>query len=192
MKRWFVVLAVVVMMVLVGCDNKEENSLISPQTESLGSVLQSNWIVLPSPDNPSLKKVVSESKLINGSDESLIEINTGYRGGPFGWVSITANARFKRNSFKGFRYVTMSINDKYAYVDFSPSGSFVKPVIFNMTIMGLDLRKVDESNVKFVYMASNHDYYPIDYQSLYVEKQSGKIQLINAQLPHFSRYGFTN
>ena len=192
MKRWFVTLGVVVMLVLVGCDNKEENSLISPQTESLGSVVQSNWIVLPTPENSSLKKDVSVGKLINGSDESLIEINTGYRGGPYGWVSITANARFKRNSFRGSKYVTMTIDDKYAVVDFSPSGSFSKPVIFNMTIMGVNLRNVHPSSAKFVYMAPDGEYYPVKYQQIFVEQQSGKLQVINAELPHFSRYGWTN
>lgn len=191
MKRWFVTLAVLVMLIIGGCDNKDENSVISPQTESLGSVVQSNWIVLPAPDNPSLKKEVSTSKLINGKDESLIEINTGYRGGPFGWVSITANARFQRNSFKGSKYVTMTIDDKYAFVDFSPSGSFSKPVIFNMTIMGVDLHKVDPSTVKFVYMAPDGEYFSVKYQQIFVEKQSGKLQVINAELPHFSRWGWT-
>jgi uncharacterized lipoprotein NlpE involved in copper resistance len=192
MKRWFVTLGVVAMLVFVGCDNKEENSLISPQSESLGSVQQSNWIVLPAPSNASLQKVVNASKLINGSEESLIEINTGYAGGSFGWVSITANARFPRNSFKGSRYVSMSIDTKYANTDFSPSGTFLKPVIYNMTIMGVDLKEIEPSNVKFVYMAPDGNYYPVKYQKIFVEKQSGKLQVINAELPHFSRYGFTN
>lgn len=192
MKRWFVILGVVVMLVIAGCDSKEESSLISPQTQSLGSTQQSNWIVLPAPTNPSLKKSVSVSKLINGSDESLVEINTGYAGGPFGWVSITANARFQRNSFKGTKYVTITVDDKIAATDFSPSGSFLKPVIYNMTIMGVDLKNVNPSTAKFVYMAPNGQYYPIKYQKIFVEKQSGKLQVVNAELPHFSRYGWTN
>jgi hypothetical protein len=85
---------------------------------------------------------VSVSKLINGNEESLIEINTGYPGGPYGWVSITANARFQRNSFKGSKYVTMKIDDKYANTEFSPSSNFLKPVIYNLTIMGVDLKEL--------------------------------------------------
>lgn len=191
MKKLLVVLGVVVLLIFSGCDSKED-SLISPQTESLGSVLQSNWIVLPAPSNPSLKKEVSVSKLINGNEESLIEINTGYAGGPHGWVSITANARFQRNSFKGSKYVTMKIDDKYANTEFSPSSTFLKPVIYNLTIMGVDLKGVNPSKVKFVYMSDNGQYYPVAYKKLYVEKQSGKLQVIDARLPHFSRYGFTD
>lgn len=132
------------------------------------------------------------SKLINGSDESLVEINTGYAGGPFGWVSITANARFQRNSFTGQKLVTMSVNDQFGEATFSPSGSFSKPVIYNLTIQGVDLSNVNPANVKFVYMADDGNYYVCQCQQIYVEKQSGKLQVINALLPHFSRYGFTN
>jgi hypothetical protein len=42
MKKLLVVLGVVVLLIISGCDSKED-SLISPQTENLGSVLQSNW-----------------------------------------------------------------------------------------------------------------------------------------------------
>jgi hypothetical protein len=157
---------------------------------SLGTDVQPNWIVLPPASNPGLAKTTTAGKLINGTDESLIEINTGYAGGPFGWISITANARFQRNSFVGQRYVTMSVNDQYGTADFSPSGTWSKPVIYNLTIQGLDLASVDPSKVKFVYMAPDGKYYAAVCQQIYVEKQSGKMQVINAQLPHFSRYGF--
>ena len=41
-------------------------------------------------------------------------------------------------------------------------------------------------------MAPDGKYYKAKYQSIYVEKQSGKLQIINAELPHFSRWGFIN
>jgi hypothetical protein len=86
----------------------------------------------------------------------------------------------------------MTVNDQYGAATFSPSGTFLKPVIYNLTIVGLDLSNVDPAKVKFVYMAPNGQYYTPVYERLYVEKQSGKLQIVNAQLPHFSRYGFVN
>jgi hypothetical protein len=175
---------------LVGCAMDDGLAPIMDDNASLGSEVQPNWIVLPQPSDLSLAKTVSVSRTINGSDESLIEINTGYAGGPFGWVSITANARFQRYAFTGTRTVTMSINDQYGAADFSPSGTWAKPVIYNLTIVGADLRSVDPSKVKFVYVAPDGKYYTAVCQKIYVEKQSGKLQVINAQLPHFSRYAF--
>ncbi len=84
------------------------------------------------------------------------------------------------------------INDQFGTASFSPSGTWAKPVIYNLTIMGVDLSNVDPSNVSFVYMAPDGKYYKAKYQSIYVEKQSGKLQIIDAQLPHFSRWGFIN
>ncbi len=173
-----------------GCN--QESNLVSPQdtVNSDQVVNEPNWVTLPV--TKSLKKDVSVSKMIYGNDESLLEINTGYPGGPFGWISITANARFQRYSFSGSRYTTMSINDENGTASFSPSGTFSKPVIYNLTIMGVDLSKVNPSTVTFVYMAEDGKYYKAAYDYIYVEKQSGKLQIVNARLPHFSRYGFVN
>jgi hypothetical protein len=180
----------VLALALVGCAMDNATAPTTDESTSLGTEVQPNWIVLPEPDNQSLAKMTSVTKTINGSDESLLEINTGYAGGPFGWVSITANARFQRYAFTGTRTITMAVSDQCGVADFSPSGTWAKPVIYNLTIQGIDLSKVDPSKVKFVYVAPDGKYYTAVCQSIYVEKQSGKLQVINAQLPHFSRYSF--
>jgi hypothetical protein len=177
-------------MAFLGCALDNASAPIMDEDASLGTEVQPNWVVLPQPDDLSLEKTVSVTRVINGSEESLIEINTGYAGGPFGWVSITANARFQRGSFTGTRTITMAINDQYGTADFAPSGTFSKPVIYNLTIVGANISSVDPSKVKFVYVAPTGKYYTAVCQQIYVEKQSGKLQVINAQLPHFSRYSF--
>jgi hypothetical protein len=173
---------------VIGCS--EESSVLAPVNNV--STNEPNWITLPVHNSLSINGDVSVSKMLYGTDESLLEINTGYTGGPFGYINITANSRFQRNSFTGQRYTTMSVNDKFGTATFSPSGTFSKPVIYNLTIMGVDLSKVDPTKVSFVYMAPNGSYYKPVYDRIYVEKQSGKLQIVNAQLPHFSRYGFVN
>ncbi len=178
---------------VVGCT--DESNMLSPVSSTANNneiVSNPNWISLPANVDQALKKDITVGKTIYGIDESLLEINTGYAGGPFGWISITANARFQRYSFTGQRYVTMSINDDFGTASFSPSGTWAKPVIYNLTIQGIDLSNVDPSKVSFVYMAPDGNYYKAKYQSIYVEKQSGKLQILNAELPHFSRWGFIN
>lgn len=176
-----------------GC-NQESNILGPADTVTNNEVIVSepNWITLPAKQDMVLKKDVSVSKMIYGNDESLLEINTGYAGGPYGWVSITANARFQRYSFTGQRYTTMSVNDQFGTATFSPSGTFSKPVIYNLTIIGVDLSNVDPAKIKFVYMASDGKYYQAACDRISIDKQAGKIELVNAHLPHFSRYGFVN
>lgn len=185
-----IALAGILSMLVLGCGVDKPVAPGADDRSSLGTEVQPDWIVLPPASTPGLAKTTTVSKLIYGTDESLIEINTGYAGGPFGWVSITSNARFQRNSFVGQRTVAMAVNDQYGSADFSPSGTWLKPVIYNITIQGIDLTGVIPSKVKFVYMSPDGKYYPAVYKSLFVELQSGKLQVIDAQLPHFSRYAF--
>lgn len=183
MKKYIYFLALLLIFVL-GCS--EHSSIVAP-TQNADN--EPNWIAGSSLN--SLKKDVTTSKTIYGDQESLLEINTNYAGG-IGWISITANARFQKYSFVGSKYVTMTINDQLGTATFSPSGEFSKPVIYNLTIVGLDLRGINPANVRFVYMADDGNYYVPQYDRLYVEIQSGKLQIENARLPHFSRYGFVN
>ncbi len=183
MKKYIYFLALLLVFVL-GCS--DHSSIVAP-TSTTDS--EPNWIVSSSKN--SLQKDASVSKLIFGDQESLLEINTGYAGG-IGWISITANARLQRYSFVGSKYVTMTVNDQFGTTTFSPSGAFSKPVIYNLTIVGLNLSGINPANVKFVYMAPDGNYYVPQYDRLYVDLQPGKLQIENARLPHFSRYGFVN
>ncbi|MGA9294475.1 MAG: hypothetical protein WBV81_17940 [Ignavibacteriaceae bacterium] len=188
-------LAIILVLTLFAVGCTDESNMITPVDNNVSNsevVSSPNWISLPPAENQALKKDITVGKTIYGDQESLLEINTGYAGGPFGWISITANARFQRYSFTGSRYVTMSINDDFGAATFTPSGVWARPVIYNLTIQGIDLSSVDPSKVSFVYMAPDGNYYKAKYQSIYVEKQSGKLQIINAELPHFSRWGFIN
>lgn len=179
-------LLIIFLLLAVSCTDQINTTLV----EKNENIRDPNILTLPAPDNPSLEKITSVSQMIYGSDESLIEINTGYAGGPFGWVSITANARFKKNSFTGQKYVTMSIDDEYIMATFLPQSTFSKPVIYNFTIIGVDLSGVNPSEVDFVYLDPNGKYEKIKYHSIFIEKQSGKLQITDAELPHFSRYVF--
>ena len=161
------------MMMLYG-DNGDSEGIANP-----------NWITLP---EEGLE--ISTSKWVNGADETLLDLNTSVQGGLFGNVQVNATLRFKRGSFDGSRYITMSINSKYGNASFSPSGTFDIPAIYNATIMGLDLSGINPEDIQFVYMAEDGLYYPIDVQNIFVEPQSGKLQVIEAKLPHFSRYGW--
>ena len=192
MGKYILAIAAMTLM-LVGCNVDQDNS-VSPFDESytdLGTERNPDWIVLPAKSGLSTEGEISISQLVKGNEETLMEINTGYQVSKNKWIQITANARFQRNSFPGQRYITMSINDQYGTATFSPSGTFSKPVIYNLTIMGLDLSAVNANNVKFVYFAPDGKYYQPKYRQLLVEKQSGKLQINDAELPHFSRFGFT-
>jgi hypothetical protein len=185
--RNFLYIIVFFAALIIGCS--DESGIVSPQ----GNLTEEpDWIVLPASEDLSLKKDATVSRWIYGDQESLLEINTDYAGGPFGRISITANARFQRYSFVGQRYITMNVNDEFGTATFSPTGTFSKPVIYNLTIVGVDLSNVNPATVSFVYMSPDGNYYKPNYQQIVVDKQCGRLQILNAELPHFSRYGFIN
>ena len=192
--RTYLYFLLLLALVVVGCT--EESNILTPVNSQNNIEVISNepnWIVSYDAKNQPLKKDASVSKMVYGNQETLLEINTGWAtSSPYYWLSITANARFQKNSFTGSRYISMTVNDQYGAATFTPSGTFSKPVIYNLTIVGVNLSNVDPAKVKFVYMAPNGQYYTPVYERMYVEKQSGKLQIINAKLPHFSRYGFVN
>lgn len=177
---------------VIGCT--DNSNVVSP-AENNGNnndiINNPNWITLPQSTETALKKDVAVSKMIYSWEESYLEINTHYWSRR-GRISIYANAEFQKDSFQGQRYVTMSVNDDFGTTDFSPTGTWLKPVIFNLKITGIDLSNVDPSQVSFVYMAPNGTYQEAQYDRIYVNKRWGILEVVNARLPHFSRWGFIN
>ena len=183
---------IILALFVIGC--KDNSNIVSPVDNTVNAndvVSNPNWITLPPSTETALKKDVAVSKLIRDYEDSELEINTRYWSRS-GRISIYAEAEFQKFSFKGQRYVTMSVNDEFGTTSFSPSGTWAKPVIFNLCIIGLDLHDVDPSKVDFVYMAPDGSYHKANYESIYVNTRWGVLQVVNAQLPHFSRWGFIN
>jgi hypothetical protein len=191
MYRYLSILMLLLLFV-IGCT--DNSNIVSPvdSTENNSNIINNpNWITLPQSTETALKKDIAVSKLIYSWEDSNLEIDTRYWS-RHGRISIYANAEFQKYSFRGRRYVTMSVNDDFGTTNFSPSGTWLKPVIFNLRITGIDLRNVDPSQVSFVYMAPNGTYQEAEYDSIYVNKRRGILQVFNARLPHFSRWGFIN
>jgi hypothetical protein len=185
------VIASLIALVFFGCNT--DNSIVEPEMSiSKAGKTEVNWIKLPAGFEESLKKDISTSRWVDGTQETLMEINTNYSGGVHGWVSVTANLRFQRNSFVGWKYISMSINDEFGTGTFSPAGAFLIPAIYNITIQGVDLSGVNPANVNFVYLAPDGTYQSVVHDGIFVDLSVGKLQISNARLPHFSRYGFTN
>ena len=188
--KYLTILTILALFV-VGCT--DDSNVVSPVDNAVNTdiVHNPNWITLPPSTETALKKDVSVSKTIYSWQESYLEINTRYWSRS-GRISIYAKAEFQKYSFKGEKYVTMSVNDEFGTTGFSPSGTWSKPVIFNLRITGIDLHDVDPSQVSFVYMAPDGSYHKAKYESIYVNTRWGILEVVNAQLPHFSRWGFIN
>ncbi len=156
------------------------------------------WISLPllevqTPDGIYFEKVFyTVTKAINGKIGGELELKNSYKGGPLRNVKFEARLTFEENCFDGVRQISMSIQPEYGSAVFEPHGEFNKPAIYNVKFEGLDLKGVDPQNIRFVYMAEDGTYEYIAVDKIKVDVNKGLLQVINAQLPHFSRFGFVN
>ena len=76
------------------------------------------------------------------------------------------------------------------YLTFGPHGTiFDPPALLNIEASGLDLSAGDPSTIDIFYDNQNTgEWEPMPREALIVDQNEGYINVINAQLPHFSRY----
>lgn len=178
----------------VGCSDVSEYS--NPVTSN--KIDGINWMSLPlhehqTPDGISFQKVYfTIAKNIDGKNGGKLELKNEYPGGPFGKVKVDLELKFEDKSFDGERLISMTVQPEFGSAVFQPHGTFLRPAKYNAKFEGLDLSGVDPSNVRFVYLAEDGTYEFIPFEKIKVDIGKGKIQVEDALLPHFSRFGFVN
>lgn len=184
MKRFFY-LMLTLLFTITGCSNE---TLVNSDSISSGYKL----IKLPAQKGLALDNMYSNSKQITGSTGGGLCIQGSYSGGPFGTVTMNSTLEFPAGAFNGTKTITMTADDEYCASSFSPGMSFTLPGIYNITYTGVDLSGINPSTVKFVYLKENGNLEYPSHDGIVVNQAIGKIQVINARMNHFSRYGFVN
>jgi hypothetical protein len=179
----------VTLLLILGCNNESE--VTSPvddlKTES------ANWISLPSAEGMQIENSFIVTKRINGAQGGFLTMSESYSGGSFGTVTIDAELVFEQGSYPGNKDISMTNDDFECATTFEPSfEKFNRIVIYNITYTGIDLINVDPNNVKFAYIAPNGELEYAENEGIIVNVSTGTIQVINAVITHFSRYGFVN
>lgn len=172
---------------IIGCS---DDSVVN----SSPTQLQNNYklVKLPAHSGLQINNNYSDSKQITGSTGGTLSLQGSYSGGPYGTVTVNSTLEFMGGSFSGTKTITMTADDEYCASSLSPGMSFSLPGIYNITYTGVDLSEINPSTAKFVYLKANGELeYPM-HDGIIVDQSIGKIQVINARLDHFSRYGFVN
>ena len=93
-------------------------------------------------------------------------------------------------AFTGVKDISMRFKNENATISFYPHIVFKKAVKLNIRYTGIDLSDTDTDSVDFVFQNEDGSTEQIDYKALYVEPAEGKLELKEAKLHHFSRYGW--
>jgi len=173
---------------IFGCE--QGSNTVSPPIEPN---YESPLISLPTPEGGSnAESEYTVEKVINGWNGGTFYAQYSYEGGPFGTVTIISKLQFPSGAFSGYKTITQTFNSETASVTFGPAIEFNQTVEYDITITGVDLSGVNPDSLDFVYIANNGTIQYCEYEHLWMDQSTGRLHVDDAELQHFSRYGFVN
>jgi hypothetical protein len=172
----------------VGCT--DQTGITSPVESSATKPLL-KLVELPAPVGMSIETLYTESQEINGYYGGVFTEEFSYKSST-GEVKIYSQLVFPVKAFYGTQTITQTFNTETASLEFGPSMKFYSPVKYTLSITGLDLSSINPKTVSFVYIAPDGSLTGVVYDGIKMDTASRTITVVNAQLDHFSRYGFVN
>lgn len=186
--KYLLSLLLVLFLSFFGCDLITENN---PTPEK---VLNKKLIKLPPRSGLSVENTFSITETIDGDKGGDMELNEEYYKQNGDKVKIKAELKIKQHSFPGTVDITLTVDDIYAAISFSPAMVFEKALELDLKFEGIDLAPLGLTNgpYDFVFIDDHRNIELVSYNSFHVDEEKGKIWVSKAKLNHFSRYGFVN
>jgi hypothetical protein len=149
-------------------------------------------IKLPPKAGLSVETTFSTTETIDGADGGDLKIKESYVATNGETVKIDAKLKIKKNSFNGIVDITMTIDDQYAAVSFTPQMVFSDPAELNLKFEGIDLDSLNvvTGDYDFVYIDDYGNIELVAYNAIHVNESKTKIWVNKADINHFSRYGW--
>lgn len=136
-----------------------------------------NWLQTQAPDN----KIVA-TKTIYADKPTKMDIDVESGG-----IKARIRLEFKKGCVDNDVEVIMSYNPATTELNITPNVILSEPVKLDYYLDGLNL---PDSEIDFVYFTFGDNYETVDRRKLKVDVKQGKIMLKDAELRHFSRFGF--
>ena len=151
-------------------------------------------IKLPTKSDLAVENSFSITETINGETGGIIRLDKSYIAADGHTVNIDVMLKIKPQSFPGIVDITLTADDEFAAVFFSPKMVFTKPLELNLMFEGLDLTSLNltTGDYDFVFIDEYGNVEIIGYNAIHVNETMGKLWVTKADLPHFSRYGFVH
>ncbi|MBU1097206.1 MAG: hypothetical protein KKB34_12050 [Bacteroidetes bacterium] len=198
MKNKLLVLAATTLFLLMACNDNTSvvsstndpapNSLIS---ENSGTVSKSNKSVV---EDVTIK--YSKSVTIQNQKGGKVDISYSWTSGPHAGKKFECELKIEPNSFNTNKVTFKATFDpEELSVDLDPHGTvFNKPILLTLKFKGIDLKeyKINRDNFfQYIDENGNPSNETIKYQTLEINEPEGYVKVFDAELWHFSRYGFT-
>ncbi|MBT8378909.1 MAG: hypothetical protein KJN64_06750 [Ignavibacteria bacterium] len=171
-------------LVFLGCN--QESEVTSPTTSSI----EKQWISLSDGSGLSIEDTFTKTKKKASGDRGW---NITFDHTFSSSIRIMGDLNCPKGAYDGRLTFSFTLKDDIAAIDFNPSPFiFDIPVEYTIIYEGLDLTGINPEDVDFYYIAPNGSLVKADYERLEVNIATGRLFVLDAKLPHFSRYGFVN
>jgi len=183
----FITLSLFSFLLFFGCN--QETDVLSPTQLDNNSY---QLVKLPPKSGLNVETTFSKTETIDAEHGGEIKIKESYVAENGKTVKIDAKLKVKKNSFSGIVDITMTIDDEFAAVFFTPAMVFSIPTELNLKFEGIDLDKLHVINgdYEFVYISDAWDIEQVNYNTMNVDESKGKVWVTEADINHFSRYGW--
>jgi hypothetical protein len=171
-------------LILFGCSEYSNLINSNPAQEAA-----KQRIALPAPVNLSVETVLYDEADVDGAAGGELEVVGTYQSVD-GDVTVSVELLVPPGAFEGYRVITLLHEGLFVDVELSPAMTFDTPVFLNATMTGVNLDEIDPLDIDFVYFAPDGSTEPVQYDSMVVDVENGVLSVTNAQLNHFSRYGW--
>ncbi len=199
MKKLILIFATISFL-FFGC--QDENSLVAPSVnykpETLAKKNHKSFSdffgslgLKTSTDNGF--SIYSKSYTINGKKGGTItESNFFWVDKNGNRVTMSATLTIPKGAFDGKLTFDITFDLENLSVELSPSPfTFKKPVSLDLMFWGVDLTGIDPNTADFVYLSPDGSTQSVKYNSKKIYPALKYLEVKGAQLPHFSRYGWT-
>ena len=137
----------------------------------------------------------SVSQWITAQSGGKITLKVDYKGEYLGQkvkkAKIKAEIKFAPGTIDFDTKFTMTFNPEDGMISFSPGMTFNNTAPLTISVKGVDLKKmkIDKKSLGFVYFDADGLEVEVDSKKIWVKKDS--FGILQVEIPHFSRYGFT-
>ncbi|MFO7447960.1 MAG: hypothetical protein R6W90_16475 [Ignavibacteriaceae bacterium] len=185
MKQLLVLFVFLTGLMFVGCS--QEGSIVDPVTSTGKSEI--NWLKMPGTSGLSSEAQLTLNIDVNGATGAYKSFDMQFPGSS---VTVSGSYFFPENCLEGEEVITVVFDEATAAAEYYPSPySFNAPLTANILYSGLDLSGV--SVITFVYLPPNSgEVEPVQFDQIVIDREAGTIEVINAKIWHFSKYGFVD
>ncbi|MFZ1292434.1 MAG: hypothetical protein WAR79_20245 [Melioribacteraceae bacterium] len=189
-------LIVLLLFFFIGC--QENNSILEPTDNDTQYALDKSRPILGTTteklafnydSDAKTFSVVSKNFTVDGKKGDVLFISETYlKDGKL--ISMNAKLTIPQNAFKGTLNFDMVFDfDNYSIQLYPTPFTFDKPVILDLTFLGVDFSTIDPAKLVFNYL--DGEKLALKYTSVNINDKWKILSVVGVQIPHFSRYGWT-